>query len=173
MAHDEVLHHDAAGHHSADDEYAATPPGSTYEHTDAHVGVIVKFLAWLVVSAIVIHFGLGVMYQQLIERAKSAAEQPYPLATGAAERLPPAPRLQQFPRNERYEFQRGEQELLETYGWMNKNAGVVHIPIEEAMRLTVRRGLPARTPEAGQPVETPGVIPADSSAGRTMERRMQ
>ena len=161
----EALHHDAAWHHSADDEYRETPPGSTYEHTDAHVWIIVKFLMWLVVSAVVIHVGIGFLYQMLIERSKVVGEQPYPLATSTVEQLPPAPRLQQFPRNERYDFQLGEQELLETYGWMNKGAGVVHIPIEEAMRLTVQRGLPSRTPEAGQAVDTPGLMPSDSSAG--------
>lgn len=166
-------HHDVAGHHSADDEYLETPPGSTYEHTDAHVWIIVKFLMWLLVSAVIIHVGLGLFYQMLIERSKQVGEPEYPLATSTIERLPPSPRLQQFPRNERYEFQLGEQELLETYGWMNKNAGVVHIPIEEAMRLAVERGLPSRAAAPGQPAETPGLMPADSSAGRTMERRRQ
>ena len=37
-----------------------------------------------------------------------------------------------------------EENVLETYGWIDKNASVVRIPIEEAMKLTVQRGLPAR-----------------------------
>jgi hypothetical protein len=168
MAHDEL-----AAHHSADDEYVETPPGSAYEHTDANVWIIVKFLMWLLVSALAIHVGLGFMYELLIERSKSVGEQPYPLAVSETERLPPTPRLQQFPGNERYDFQLGEQELLETYGWMNKNAGVVHIPIEDAMRLAVERGLPARPAAEAGAVGTPGLMPADSSAGRTMERRRQ
>ena len=32
---------------------------------------------------------------------------------------------------------------------MNKEAGIVHIPIEEAMRLMVERGLPSRAPADG------------------------
>jgi hypothetical protein len=56
---------------------------------------------------------------------------------------------------------------------MNKNAGVVHIPIEDAMRLAVERGLPARPEAEAGAVGTPGLMPADSSAGRTMERRRQ
>ena len=55
---------------------------------------------------------------------------------------------------------------------MNKEAGIVHIPIEDAMRLTVERGLPSRTPDGGQP-RTPGLMPSDASAGRVMERRRQ
>ena len=37
-----------------------------------------------------------------------------------------------------------EERVLEGYGWVNKEAGIVRIPIEEAMRLTVERGLPSR-----------------------------
>ena len=34
--------------------------------------------------------------------------------------------------------------MLDSYGWVDKNAGVVRIPIDEAMKLTLERGLPAR-----------------------------
>jgi len=167
--------HEHAAHTSPDDEYLETPPGSTYEHTDANVWVIVKFLVWLAVSAVVIHFGLGAMYELLIRQA-TETEHPYPLAVAQEERLPPAPRLQQFPRNDLYQFRMDEQSLLERYGWMNREAGVVHIPIEEAMRLTVERGLLTSVPAAdagARPAPTPGLMPADASSGRTMERRGQ
>lgn len=166
-----MAHHDAAGHSTADDEYLQTPPGSTYEHTDASVWIIVKFMMWLAVSAVIIHVGLGLLYALLIEQSMEVGEQPYPLAAAQGEQLPPAPRLQQFPRNELYQFRTGEESLLQGYGWMNKNAGIVHIPIEEAMRLTVERGLPSRPTDAA--VETPGLMPSDASAGRAVERRRQ
>ena len=35
-----------------------------------------------------------------------------------------------------------EQTELNTYGWVDKSAGVVRIPIERAMQLLVERGLP-------------------------------
>jgi len=34
--------------------------------------------------------------------------------------------------------------VLESYAWVDKNAGIVRIPIEEAIRLTLQRGLPTR-----------------------------
>jgi hypothetical protein len=166
-------HHDAAAHASPDDEYLETPPGSTYEHTDANVWIIVKFLFWLAISAVVVHFGLGLLYALLIDRAMERGEQQYPLTAGQEERLPPTPRLQQFPRNELYDFRAGEETFLQGYGWMNKEAGTVHIPIEEAMRLTVERGLPSRAPADGLQPETPGMMPSDSSSGRELERRRQ
>ena len=78
--------HHAAGHASPDDEYLETPPGAEYEHTDANVWVIVKFLVWLTVSAVVIHFGLGLMYGFLIEQSKETGTQRYPMASPAGER---------------------------------------------------------------------------------------
>jgi hypothetical protein len=166
--------HHAVAHASPDDEYLETPAGSEYEHTDANVWIIVKFLVWLVISAVVIHFGLGLMYGFLIEQSKETGDRRYPMAAPADERrLPATPRLQQFPQNERYVFRQGEEELLNHYGWMNKNAGTVHIPIADAMRLLVERGLPARAQDPALPVETPGMMPSDSSSGRVMERRRQ
>ena len=163
-----------AVHASADDEYLETPPGAEYEHTDANVWIIVKFLVWLVISAVVIHFGLGLMYGFMIEQAKEVGDRRYPLAAPADERqLPPAPRLQQFPHNELYEFRVGEEELLHRYGWMNKNAGITHLPVEDAMRALVQKGLPVRAQDAAVPVEAPGMMPSDSSSGRVMERRRQ
>jgi hypothetical protein len=168
-----MAHDDALAHASADDEYQQTPAGSTYEHSDANVWIIFKFLIWLGVSAVVIHLGLGVLYGLLI-RQSMVIEQPYPLAAGQEERLPPAPRLQQFPRNELYQFRLDEESVLQRYGWMNKEAGIVHIPVDVAMRLVRERGLlQSKPPEADQSVATPGLIPADSSAGRTMELRRQ
>ena len=102
--------------------------------------------------------------------SREAAERRYPLSAAQPHQLPPAPRLQQFPANERYVFQSEEQRLLNSYSWENKEAGTVRIPIAEAMRLTVERGLPSRDtavdPQAG-------LMPADSSSGRTGERRRQ
>ncbi|MBI3047515.1 MAG: hypothetical protein HYY76_04310 [Acidobacteria bacterium] len=169
-----MAHEHLVGHTSPDDEYLETPPGSTYEHTDAHVSIIVKFLIWLAVSAVVIHFGLGVMYEVLIQQA-TETEHRYPLALTQEEPLPPAPRLQQFPRNELYQFRVEEENLLQRYGWMNREAGIVHIPVDEAMRLTMERGLLTSVPQqdaAARP-STPGLMPADASSGRTMERRGQ
>ena len=171
MAHEDVAGH--PHHASADDEYAATPEGSTYEHTDANAWLTAKFLFWLAASAVIIHVGIGVLYEIMIRQA-TELEQPYPLATGQEERLPPAPRLQQFRAYELYQFRLVEQDLLEHYGWMTRDPGVVHIPIDQAMRLTLERGvLQSATPDPAQPATVPGLVPADSSAGRTMERRRQ
>jgi hypothetical protein len=122
---------------------------------------------------VIIHVGLGLLYGLLIDRSMETGEQRYPLAAEQGQRLPPIPRLQQFPHKDLYQFRQGEEAFLHGYGWMNKEAGIVHIPIETAMRLTVERGLPSRLPDGGQTLEMPGMMPSDASAGRLMERRRQ
>ena len=164
-----------AGHHpSPDDEYAFTPEGASYEHTDAAVAPVAKFLFWLFVAAVATHLGLAGVYKLMVDQGikAEAAERRYPLAANEEPRLPPLPRLQQFPHNELYTFTNEERARLGTYGWENKAAGTVHIPIEEAMRLTVERGLPVQAADPAQSSAL-GLMPADSSAGRTMEKRRQ
>jgi hypothetical protein len=169
MAHQQ--HHDPVDHTTTDPEYRVTPPGAGHEHTDANVWLITKFGLWLLISAVVIHVGMGFMFGMLVE-LREETEQIFPLAAGQERRLPAAPRLQQFPENELYEFRQREEATLQQYGWIDRNAGRVQIPISEAMRLTVERGLPVRAQLPDVPAtETQGLIPADSSSGRTMERR--
>ena len=72
-----------------------------------------------------------------------------------------------------YTFRQSEDQFLHQYGWLNRDQGVVHIPVEQAMRLLVQKGLPTRAQDPSQPTETPGLMPSDSSSGRVMERRRQ
>jgi hypothetical protein len=71
------------------------------------------------------------------------------MAAGQQDQLPPEPRLQNNPQQELRELKARQYGILEGYGWVNKEAGVAHIPIADAMRAVVQRGLPAReTPPA-------------------------
>ena len=170
MAHD---HDSGVGHAVGEGEYGLTPPGAGHEHTDANVWIIVKFGLWLAVSAILIHIGMGFVFGLFVQQ-REEVDHTYPLAVGQEQRLPAAPRLQQFPVNERYEFQQQEAAALDSYRWVNRQTGQVQVPIDEAKRLTLERGLPSRVPQQDTaPAAVPGLIPADSSSGRTMERRRQ
>ena len=80
-------------------------------------------------------------YERQNERAQT---QVYPLAAGQQDRLPPLPRFQENPQQELQELRAKQKALLEGYGWVNKEAGVARIPIEEAMKMVVERGLPTR-----------------------------
>ncbi len=75
--------------------------------------------------------------------AQDARNQPSRLEATLPVR-PPEPRLQVIPAQDLSEFRARQGEELHSYGWVEPAAGVVHIPIERAMELTLERGLPAR-----------------------------
>jgi hypothetical protein len=164
---------DPADFTGADAEYFETPPGAGYEHTDASVWTIARFGFWLVISALVIHGGVALMYMMLTSQSESLAEPRYPMAATRENPQPPEPRLQKDPASDIFRFRLEEQARLDGYGWVNREAGVVHIPIQDAMRQVVEQGLPARALDPAQPAVTPGLYASDSSAGRVMERRRQ
>jgi hypothetical protein len=70
--------------------------------------------------------------------------------------MPPEPRLQGVPGHDADPQQdhrdkvRADNEANEKYGWVDQNAGVAQIPVKEAMKIIVQKGLPATsaaTPE--------------------------
>jgi hypothetical protein len=61
-----------------------------------------------------------------------------------AGQLPPAPRLQTDEPGDLAKYRAEEDQKLTTYGWVDRQNGVVHIPIERAKALLLERGLPAR-----------------------------
>lgn len=162
-------HHDPIGHTSADDQYLETPAGGGYEHTDASVRLIVRFMLWLGVAAVIIHVGLALLFELFVTQRVERTEPRFPLAAQEGQRLPPEPRLQQFPREDILRFRTGEDETLRTYGWIDRDAGTVRMPIQDAMRLMLeRKTLASRPPPQGN---EPQMVPSDASGGRTLVRR--
>lgn len=149
-------------------EYGPTPPGANYEHTDIDPSIGYNFGIWLIVAMVL---SLGIVYGTfwLFEGQKAdrdVATQQFPLAVGQ-EKEPPAPRLQTQPFKDVYLLKQGQRELLDSYGWTDKDGGIVHIPIDRAMQLLVERGLPTRADGTA----VPGQVVQDSSAGRTTAPR--
>ena len=60
----------------------------------------------------------------------------------------PEPRLEDDERTQLNGFRLAEEQKLNSSGWVDQNAGVVHIPIEQAMKQIAQQGLPT-TPKAG------------------------
>ena len=61
------------------------------------------------------------------------------------EQLPlTGPRLQADPERDLRELQAADQAVLTSYGWVDRDAGRVRVPIERAMDLILERGLPVR-----------------------------
>ena len=56
--------------------------------------------------------------------------------------VPPEPRLQTDPQADLAAFRAAKHHRLTTYGWVDHARGIVHIPIDEAMKKIAERGLP-------------------------------
>jgi hypothetical protein len=116
-----------------------------HETSDVSVSAVFGFGAALIVSAIVIYmvvWGVFVFFSGRAVRRGSTGDR---RTATQEERLPPEPRLQTNPRGDLGALREAEERVLTTYGWVDRNAGVVRIPIEQAMKLTAERGLASRT----------------------------
>ena len=153
----------------ADLEYGPTPAGAAYEHTDVTPAVAYNFAIWLGVALILSSAIVDGAFWFFERRAVSIDDRSrlYPLAVGQAQD-PPAPRLQAQPFRDVYDLKSAQRSTLNSYGWVDKANGVVHIPIERAMEIAVERGFPVRDGVAASPTS---LVIQDSSAGRTAAPR--
>ena len=123
---------------------AASTPEIHHEESDIDFYAILSFGAGLIVVALLIHLLAYVLFRYFETREAQRVPPQYPLAAAQENRVPPEPRLQTDPRQDLADLRAKEDETLNSYGWVDKNAGVVRIPIDEAIKLTLQRGLPSR-----------------------------
>ena len=132
-------------------------PEIQYEKTDATVRPLYQFLFWISVVTILtalLSWGILRALGSWREGASTRATMAEPQASLAdlnapTAQQPPGPRLQLREPMDLARFRAEEKEILSSYGVVDRDNGIYRIPIEEAMRLTLERGLP-----------TPGAAPA-------------
>jgi len=121
----------------------ADNPEVHHEESDVNIRAIFGFGGGLMAVAVVVLLVIYVLFGFFDGRERATVPAEYPLAA-QADKVPPEPRLQEHPREDLSELRAREDEILSSYGWVDRNAGVVRIPIDAAMKLTLERGLPAR-----------------------------
>lgn len=129
-------------------------PGAApgYETRDANAGGVFKFLVAMGIVLVVIGLVSWGMFRYFSAHDVDQAASDSPFAD--TRQLPLGPQLQVHPREDWLKFREEQEKALETYAWENQSAGTVRVPIEEAMELLVKKGLPVqRAPEA-QPADS-------------------
>ena len=127
-------------------------PAVHHEESDVNIGAIFKIATGFIILAAAIYVVVWLVFVYFDGREAANPRAQYPLAAGQELRLPPAPRLQVTPRQDLRDLRAREDQILNSYQWVDRSAGIVRIPIAEAMRLTVERGLPVRqSPDPGKP----------------------
>ena len=109
-----------------------------YEKDRVNTSAVIKFAIGLIVVATAIHFLIGALFVQLEKRAKLADPQLSPLIP-RTKQTPPDPRLQISPPRDLQHLLEMENQMLNSYGWVDEKTGIVRIPIDQAMKLIVER----------------------------------
>lgn len=139
-----------------------------HESQDPAIGRIL-LVASLIASVVVASLAIIWVMMRIFAPSRPAGQLAEELGVITAPNLEPlarfaAPHLQVVPREDLLALQACDDRALNTYGWIDRGAGTVRIPIERAMDLIVERGLPTRGTNA--PVQT-----GKSSLGLIQERR--
>jgi hypothetical protein len=168
---DDITKHDPHGPGDPDEEN----PRVAYEHGDADVFTVSKYgiaLAFGVALAATAMWGMFVWFQNHQDVEES------PVSKSVLQErptVPPAPRLQAFPKVELRTFRAREEHHLTNFGWVDAGKGIVHIPIDQAIDAVAKQGLPSKPLQATQGLDEQGyrLLPEKSSSGRTVEKIAQ
>ena len=116
-----------------------------YERRDASAPWIFGIVGFLLVAGLTMHFVLAGIVKALKQTPPPADAF---LGVRRNPEISPArafPRLQISPALDLKAFREQEDAELNGYGWIDRTAGVVRIPVARAMDLLLQRGLPVRT----------------------------
>jgi hypothetical protein len=123
-------------------------PHAGHETTDVNVWAVGKFAIGLVIVCVVsiaLLFGLLKFFQSREETSLANTVDPV--------KLFPQPQLQKTPILDLKAIHAEEDKLLNGYAWVDPKQGIVRIPVDRAIEVLAKRGLPAR----GVPAATPEV----------------
>jgi hypothetical protein len=149
-----------------------------YERSDIGVAGVLYFLLGLLVAGLFVFFLVDGIYSYLDKRSEAEQAPVNPLVTNAPEdtRLIPKdypqtefpnPRLETDERGQLNSIRLKEEETLASYGYIDKNAGTIRIPIDRAMDLIAQRGLPVRSQSAtGEAPAQPKPAPENKKAAK-------
>lgn len=127
----------------------------SFEERDVKVGTIYWYLIALGLATIAALIISIFVYRFTSSLAASSDVLPPPSRAALGKDFPPEPRLQGMPGHE-FDAQKDLRNKLkadldanEKLGWLDKNAGIAQIPVEDAMKIIAEKGLPgASAPSA-------------------------
>jgi hypothetical protein len=128
----------AAKHHSPEGNH----PEALHEVSTVQVKPIILFAVILAITALATFATVKILLDYMNFNYTRTDTQLSPLAN--PDQLPPTPHLEVASGQSLKELRAREATSLKGYYWVNKDLGVVGIPIERAIELLAQRGLPAR-----------------------------
>lgn len=116
---------------------------SRHEQSTIRLRPILWFGAGLLVLSVVTFTAMTWLFDYFVARQARVDVLPSPLAD--PQQLPPEPRLQVSSGADVRRMREAEQTVLQNYRWIDREAGLVGIPIDRAMDILAEKGLPSRS----------------------------
>jgi len=175
-------------HYEEDDLFN---PETKHEESDVSIKGLFVFIGIFIVFGIVTHIALWLMYKALIKSERADPRRLTELHRPADMDVPQnQPLLQPFPRRESndsenvlppfrntpvtdlIDMRAAEDKALANYAWVDKQKGVVRVPIDVAKQMLLQQGLatvqqpamPAQTTTGGTPTGEP-LTPEQAPSG--------
>lgn len=125
------------------DSQVGHSPDAGHEESTVDLKPIIAFGAVLVIVTAFAFVSMSFMLNFL---KLNQTRKDIPLSSLAAPNpVPPAPLLQVSPNQDLKHTRQTEGVILDSYHWVDKDAGIVGIPVEQAIKILAKRGLPARS----------------------------
>jgi hypothetical protein len=115
-----------------------SPNGAGHEQSEVSVRLIVVSLAFLAVATfLVLMLVIGIFrYFYASYGTEEAVKQSQPV-------VPPQPRIEVAPYEELQQLRVKEDHILNSYAYVDKQTGVVRVPIDRAIDMLATKGLPS------------------------------
>ena len=131
-------------------------PETQHEKSDVNVRALLWAVVIFIVFAALTHALLYAQFHFFAKHFRNEASQPLTMMARPSS-VPVTPRLQPFPSQtlppnattpvtDMAEMRAAEDASLNKAGWVDRQKGVVRLPIETAKQLVVQRGLPVVAP---------------------------
>ena len=124
-------------------------PATGHESSDVSIRAIIITAGTLAVGAAMVCVLVYGIFRYLADHPLTSAR-PNPLAETEVQQIPPMPRIEDHPAVELKDLHTMEDQILTTYGWTDKDKGIVRLPIDRAMELKLQQGFPTK-PGGNQP----------------------
>jgi hypothetical protein len=145
-------------------------PENRFDHSEISYNALSKFAIGLILTAI---FSAGLVlgiFQYLLHREGGSPASRIESPAQDARQLPPEPRLEETPATDLKEMRAAEDQVLTNYSWLDKDNGIVRLPIDRAMELIAQRGLPTRKDAGPQSAAANVTVPTASGLGSIMQQ---
>ncbi|WP_428305952.1 hypothetical protein [Lacipirellula sp.] len=125
-----------------------TTAAHVHEDSDVSISSLGMFLGALAITMVVTGAVVVGLFDLFLDQAEEADISPSPLAESGEPPAPPGPLLQVAERLDLRLYRASQEKQIHETAWVDRDRGIVRIPIERAIEITAERGLPDWPPVA-------------------------